>query len=69
LQGANAFRRLLGLAYTISTAIHLAAALHARGVAADPGVSSAGTAAAQGVDWRICSFALAPVLPSSYALS
>jgi hypothetical protein len=27
-QGVNAFRRLLGLTYTISTAIHLAAALH-----------------------------------------
>jgi hypothetical protein len=27
-QGVNTFRRLLGLAYTISTAIHLAAALH-----------------------------------------
>ncbi|MHB8695896.1 MAG: hypothetical protein ACYDHH_32170 [Solirubrobacteraceae bacterium] len=27
-QGVNAFRRLLGLAYTISTAIHLANALH-----------------------------------------
>jgi hypothetical protein len=26
--GVNAFRRLLGLAYTISTAIHLANALH-----------------------------------------
>jgi hypothetical protein len=26
-QGVNAFRRLLGLAYTISTAVHLAAAL------------------------------------------
>lgn len=26
--GANAFRRLLGLAYTISTAVHLANALH-----------------------------------------
>ena len=27
-QGVNAFRRLLGLAYTISTAVHLANALH-----------------------------------------
>jgi hypothetical protein len=27
-QGVNAFRRLLGLAYTISTVIHLAGALH-----------------------------------------
>jgi hypothetical protein len=27
-QGVNAFRRLLGLAYTISTAVHLASALH-----------------------------------------
>ena len=27
-QGVNAFRRLLGLTYTISTAIHLATALH-----------------------------------------
>jgi hypothetical protein len=27
-QGVNAVRRLLGLAYTISTVIHLAAALH-----------------------------------------
>jgi hypothetical protein len=27
-QGVNAFRRLLGLAYTISTAAHLAGALH-----------------------------------------
>lgn len=27
-QGVNAFRRLLGLAYTISTVVHLAAALH-----------------------------------------
>jgi hypothetical protein len=27
-QGVNAFRRLLGLTYTVSTAIHLAAALH-----------------------------------------
>jgi hypothetical protein len=27
-QGVNAFRRLLGLAYMISTAIHLASALH-----------------------------------------
>lgn len=27
-QGVNAFRRLLGLAYTSSTAIHLAGALH-----------------------------------------
>jgi hypothetical protein len=26
--GVNAFRRLLGLAYTISTAVHLANALH-----------------------------------------
>jgi hypothetical protein len=26
--GVNAFRRLLGLAYTISTAVHLASALH-----------------------------------------
>jgi hypothetical protein len=26
--GVNAFRRLLGLAYTISTALHLAGALH-----------------------------------------
>ena len=28
--GVNAFRRLLGLAYTISTAVHLANALHPR---------------------------------------
>jgi hypothetical protein len=28
VQGVNAFRRLLGLAYTISTVIHLAGALH-----------------------------------------
>jgi hypothetical protein len=27
-QGVNTFRRLLGLAYTISTAVHLAGALH-----------------------------------------
>jgi hypothetical protein len=27
-QGVNTFRRLLGLAYTISTAVHLASALH-----------------------------------------
>jgi hypothetical protein len=27
-QGVNAFRKLLGLAYTVSTAVHLAAALH-----------------------------------------
>jgi hypothetical protein len=27
-QGVNTFRRLLGLAYTISTAVHLANALH-----------------------------------------
>jgi hypothetical protein len=27
-QGVNAFRRLLGLTYTISTAVHLAGALH-----------------------------------------
>jgi hypothetical protein len=27
-QGVNAFRRLLGLGYTISTAVHLANALH-----------------------------------------
>lgn len=27
-QGVNTFRRLLGLAYTASTAIHLASALH-----------------------------------------
>jgi hypothetical protein len=27
-QGVNMFRRLLGLAYTISTAVHLASALH-----------------------------------------
>ena len=27
-EGVNAFRRLLGLAYTISTAVHLANALH-----------------------------------------
>jgi len=27
-QGVNAFRRLLGLTYTISTAVHLASALH-----------------------------------------
>ena len=27
-QGVNAFRRLLGLVYTISTAVHLANALH-----------------------------------------
>jgi hypothetical protein len=27
-QGVNAFRRLLGMAYTISTAVHLANALH-----------------------------------------
>jgi hypothetical protein len=27
-EGVNAFRRLLGLAYTISTAVHLASALH-----------------------------------------
>jgi hypothetical protein len=27
-QGVNAFRRLLGLTYTLSTAIHLATALH-----------------------------------------
>jgi hypothetical protein len=27
-QGVNAFRRVLGLAYTISTAVHLANALH-----------------------------------------
>jgi hypothetical protein len=27
-EGVNAFRRLLGLAYTVSTAIHLASALH-----------------------------------------
>ena len=27
-EGVNAFRRLLGLVYTISTAVHLANALH-----------------------------------------
>jgi len=27
-QGVNAFRRLLGLVYTVSTAVHLASALH-----------------------------------------
>jgi hypothetical protein len=27
-QGVNTFRRLLGLAYTVSTAVHLASALH-----------------------------------------
>ena len=27
-QGVNLFRRLLGLAYTVSTAVHLASALH-----------------------------------------
>jgi hypothetical protein len=27
-QGVNAFRRLLGLAYTVSTAVHLASALN-----------------------------------------